>query len=147
MRKRSSPVLRTAAPAAIAPHRIPVLRTMYIVAATLLFFFLNLYFIYVYVQNYSKDELLRSFEKAHLSQPKEDSQHVSLLLWHPQFNIAVLMLSAERAIVAVLHFSSYFIRFRRGHLHLVSIFIPAISVTHLLSALLPELRRSLVREK
>ncbi|EYB88863.1 hypothetical protein Y032_0240g3345 [Ancylostoma ceylanicum] len=76
MRKRSTPALRTAAPAAIAPHRIPVLRTMYIVAATLLFFFLNLYFIYVYVQNYSKDELVRSFEKSHLSQSKEDSQHI-----------------------------------------------------------------------
>ncbi|RCN37980.1 hypothetical protein ANCCAN_16108 [Ancylostoma caninum] len=49
---------------------------MYIVAATLLFFFLNLYFIYVYVQNYSKDELVRSFDKSHLSQSKEDSQHV-----------------------------------------------------------------------
>ncbi|KAL6744553.1 hypothetical protein Aduo_017476 [Ancylostoma duodenale] len=76
MRKRSTPALRTAAPAAIAPHRIPVLRTMYIVAATLLFFFLNLYFIYVYVQNYSKDELVRSFDKSHLSQSKEDSQHI-----------------------------------------------------------------------
>ncbi|CAJ0588112.1 unnamed protein product [Cylicocyclus nassatus] len=76
MRKRSTPAgLRTAAPAAaIAPHRIPILRTMYIVAATVLFFFLNLYFIYIYVQNSSKDDVMRSFEKAELQQPREEPQ-------------------------------------------------------------------------
>ncbi|ETN78994.1 hypothetical protein NECAME_00368 [Necator americanus] len=77
MRKRSTTALRTAAPAAIAPHRIPVLRTMYIVAATVLFFFLNLYFIYVYVQNNSKDDLVRSFEKSHLSPSKDDPRQTS----------------------------------------------------------------------
>ncbi|KAK5977838.1 Xylosyltransferase sqv-6, partial [Trichostrongylus colubriformis] len=70
MRERSSTSLRTAASAAIAPHRIPLFRTMYIVAGTILFFFLNLYFIYMYVQNQTDDALEETVELQEPLQPQ-----------------------------------------------------------------------------
>ncbi|KAK6047038.1 hypothetical protein COOONC_15458 [Cooperia oncophora] len=71
MRKRSTSSLRTAATAAIAPHRIPLFRTMYIVAGTMIFFFLNLYFIYMYVQHQAEDTLERTVEAQHRLQREE----------------------------------------------------------------------------
>ncbi|VDP06853.1 unnamed protein product [Heligmosomoides polygyrus] len=72
MRERNAAVSRAAASAAVAPHRIPLMRTMYVVAGTVLFFFLNLYFVYDYVQK--QDSLKRTVE---LSQQSREELNVS----------------------------------------------------------------------
>ncbi|VDL64539.1 unnamed protein product [Nippostrongylus brasiliensis] len=74
MRERNSSASHSAAPAAIAPHRIPLFRTMYVVAATILFFFLNLFFIYVYVQNESHVAFERPASHAHLAGFQDHSE-------------------------------------------------------------------------